>query len=156
MTFARTLWVTLGHILYVVCWPLIFLYAQIGSRTRVIISNQDKVLAVRGWLSSGKWSLPGGGLHRGEDPVDGAIREVFEETGITLAPADLHKVADYRVLRGMRFKCHAYEVALTNRPEVSAHGLEIVDTAWLDPAILCDARVTEPAAYQALSVWRKL
>jgi 8-oxo-dGTP diphosphatase len=27
------------------------------------------------------WSLPGGGLAHGEDPVDGAIREVAEETG---------------------------------------------------------------------------
>ncbi|MCK0111150.1 NUDIX domain-containing protein [Ornithinimicrobium sp. F0845] len=27
------------------------------------------------------WGLPGGGLDPGEDPVDGAVREVWEETG---------------------------------------------------------------------------
>jgi 8-oxo-dGTP diphosphatase len=29
----------------------------------------------------GLWTLPGGGLDFGEDPADGAIREVLEETG---------------------------------------------------------------------------
>jgi ADP-ribose pyrophosphatase YjhB (NUDIX family) len=29
----------------------------------------------------GKWTLPGGGLEHGEDPRDGALRELAEETG---------------------------------------------------------------------------
>lgn len=32
----------------------------------------------------GKWEFPGGGLDDGEDPLDGAIREFEEETGLTL------------------------------------------------------------------------
>jgi 8-oxo-dGTP pyrophosphatase MutT (NUDIX family) len=35
------------------------------------------------------WSLPGGLLDRLEEPVDGALRELAEETGIHLDPADL-------------------------------------------------------------------
>ena len=31
-----------------------------------------------------KWDLPGGHIHVGEDPKDGLIREVKEETGVTL------------------------------------------------------------------------
>ena len=30
----------------------------------------------------GAWTLPGGGLDFGEDPVDGALRELGEETGL--------------------------------------------------------------------------
>ncbi|GAA2853807.1 hypothetical protein GCM10010472_08820 [Pseudonocardia halophobica] len=32
-----------------------------------------------------EWTLPGGGLHHGEDPRAGAVREVEEETGFTVA-----------------------------------------------------------------------
>ena len=31
----------------------------------------------------GEWTLPGGGLDFGEDPRDGALRELTEETGLT-------------------------------------------------------------------------
>jgi 8-oxo-dGTP pyrophosphatase MutT (NUDIX family) len=46
------------------------------------------------------WFTPGGGLEPGETMVDGAIREVREETGLELTPADLgqpvwHDTADF-------------------------------------------------------------
>ena len=37
----------------------------------------------------GLWTLPGGGLAFGEDPVAGAAREVLEETGYLVAPGEL-------------------------------------------------------------------
>ena len=37
----------------------------------------------------GLWTLPGGGLDFGEDPRDGVIREVAEETGLDAVPGDL-------------------------------------------------------------------
>ena len=33
---------------------------------------------------AGQWTLPGGGLDFGEDPADGMVREVFEETGLSV------------------------------------------------------------------------
>ncbi|SCL20411.1 NUDIX hydrolase [Micromonospora inyonensis] len=35
------------------------------------------------------WFTPGGGLDPGEEPATGAARELAEETGLRLAPADL-------------------------------------------------------------------
>jgi 8-oxo-dGTP pyrophosphatase MutT (NUDIX family) len=46
------------------------------------------------------WFTVGGGLEAGETPVDGAIRETYEETGLRLDPGELagpvwHEVAEY-------------------------------------------------------------
>ncbi|WP_394939245.1 NUDIX hydrolase [Psychromicrobium sp. YIM B11713] len=47
----------------------------------VIVKDHQILLAY--WSENGQegWTMPGGGLDLGEHPVDGAIREVFEETG---------------------------------------------------------------------------
>ncbi|MEV6848385.1 NUDIX domain-containing protein [Actinoplanes sp. NPDC051411] len=46
------------------------------------------------------WFTPGGGLHDGETPAQGAARELFEETGLRVEPADLgepiwHQVTEF-------------------------------------------------------------
>ena len=42
-----------------------------------------------GGVGAGGWFLPGGHLEESERPVEAAVREVFEETGIALDPAGL-------------------------------------------------------------------
>ena len=44
---------------------------------------RDSAILLAYWKQDGKegWTLPGGGLDLAEHPVDGCIREVFEETG---------------------------------------------------------------------------
>jgi ADP-ribose pyrophosphatase YjhB (NUDIX family) len=44
------------------------------------------------------WTLPGGGLDHGEDPRDGAIREVEEETGYRVELRQLLTVESFRWL----------------------------------------------------------
>mgnify|MGYP002000740274 FL=1 len=52
----------------------------------VIIKEDGALLLLRsvGQRFSGKWDLPGGHIHVGEDAKDGLIREVMEETGLKL------------------------------------------------------------------------
>jgi ADP-ribose pyrophosphatase YjhB (NUDIX family) len=50
------------------------------------VERDERVLLVR--IAStdpgaGHWTLPGGGLDFGEDPADGVLRELREETGLT-------------------------------------------------------------------------
>lgn len=60
----------------------------------------DRILLVRiapGYTrdADGKWTLPGGGLNFGEDPHDGMLRELAEETGLigeSLGLAFVHSV----------------------------------------------------------------
>ncbi|WP_344243629.1 NUDIX hydrolase [Actinocorallia libanotica] len=61
---------------------------QIRKNLRVaaygICVEEDRILLAR--FIGGRipqWTLPGGGLNHGEDPVDGALRELTEETGYT-------------------------------------------------------------------------
>lgn len=58
----------------------------------VLMFSDDKVLLCR-LLShiphAGKWTLPGGGIDFGEDPADGAVREVWEETGLHVSGLEL-------------------------------------------------------------------
>jgi len=52
----------------------------------VIIKENGALLLLRsaGEKFPNKWDLPGGHIHVGEDPKDGLVREVKEETGVTL------------------------------------------------------------------------
>src|ERR1700753_4381446 len=42
----------------------------------------------------GQWALPGGRCDEGEEPVAGALRELHEELGLELGPADVLGVLD--------------------------------------------------------------
>ena len=60
-----------------------------GLRTRLgaycLVTEDDRVLLAQvadGYPGAGRWTLPGGGVDWGEQPDDGALRELFEETGL--------------------------------------------------------------------------
>lgn len=59
--------------------------AQIAQKA--LIEQEGKVLMVKypevDW-AQGKWDLPGGRLHEGEESLVGARREVKEETGVDI------------------------------------------------------------------------
>jgi 8-oxo-dGTP diphosphatase len=61
----------------------------------VILRREQYILIGERISSLGKdtWGLPGGKLDFGEDLIDGAVREVFEETGIEINPISLSLVA---------------------------------------------------------------
>ncbi|MCA2215164.1 NUDIX hydrolase [Jidongwangia harbinensis] len=69
----------------------------------VLVDRADRALLLRGsdparpglrW-----WFTPGGGLDEGETPAQGAARELFEETGLRIDPADLGEPVWHQVTR---------------------------------------------------------
>lgn len=61
----------------------------------VVRSNPPSLLLVRrsGPPATGKWSLPAGYLEWDEPPASGAVRELEEETGLSVASEDLSLLA---------------------------------------------------------------
>lgn len=59
----------------------------------VLLNNNDEILLVHGHDAVDPqyswWFTIGGGLEAGESPAEGAVRELYEETGICLSADDL-------------------------------------------------------------------
>jgi ADP-ribose pyrophosphatase YjhB (NUDIX family) len=111
-------------------------------RDEAILLVQESKPDVRG-----RWSLPGGHLEPGESLVDGARREVREETGLIIAePEGL-----LRILRGRVFVWFVF-AATTTDPELVA-GDEILATRWFtldDATALGDDELAHARAMRAV------
>lgn len=76
-----------------------------------VFDEQERLLLVQR-LESGAWFLPGGWADVGYTPKEVAVKEVREETGLTVAPMRLIAVLDgfrHRFSLGIPFYCLVYE-----------------------------------------------
>jgi 8-oxo-dGTP pyrophosphatase MutT (NUDIX family) len=51
---------------------------------KCVLTDGDRVLLVRHTYGRTEWDLPGGGIHRGEEPAAAARREMQEELGVEI------------------------------------------------------------------------
>ncbi|MEX3099735.1 MULTISPECIES: NUDIX domain-containing protein [unclassified Streptomyces] len=68
--------------------------AQPVIDTHVILRDGAKILFSQrgGPYGRGRWHMPSGKLDQGESLTDGAARELYEETGVSVDPAHLRLV----------------------------------------------------------------
>lgn len=125
----------LGTIAFLVSLPGLYFYLKKDERSRVIVQVGDEILVLKGWYGSNKWMLPGGGLHKGEEPVQAAIRELEEETGIVAKQSDLTAIGSGKVQDsyGLRYTYHLFVMTLPERPESPIRNYEIYDSSWQKP-----------------------
>lgn len=73
-----------------------------------VVVDGGRVLLVRRGKEplKGHWSLPGGALELGESLADGLVREVREETGLTVQPVELVELLDRIHREGERVRYH--------------------------------------------------
>ena len=114
------------------------------QRTGVLVAAFDpagRLLLVRHSYGPPVWTLPGGGLGRGEDPARAAVREFREELGCELANI-VQAAADDEEEAGSHILRHLFVADLAGTPvpdmrEIVAVGLFSPDS----PPAPCDRRV---------------
>lgn len=132
----------IGKWAYYAAAPLIrryFLRRGMLPRTRVWLCNdQGRVLVIKGWFGHQRWSLPGGGIKKGESPAKAASRELREETGISVAASQLKAYANLpssdNSFTALVFIGHVQGEPLPDLPP--GRWIEIIDRRWVDPANL--------------------
>jgi 8-oxo-dGTP pyrophosphatase MutT (NUDIX family) len=148
--------VIFGRMVYWVGWPVSFISLYFSKRTRVLILCGEEVLVVKSWLGSGGWHAPGGGVHKKENPADGARREVQEEVGITIKPDQLvplfHKKVTTR--RRFRYDCYAFALLLPAKPKLTLQANEIIDSSWL-PLEAIRQRAAGKVTSEMLAAWER-
>ena len=96
---------------------------------RVMIINNGKVLLVKHSYRDGYY-FPGGGIKKKEHLVDGAIREVFEETGIRVKNLKLHGV--YRKDNHSDTKLVYFTDTIDGGDKIKIDNKEIIHAEWFD------------------------
>ncbi len=128
----RRSYVLLGRLLFIILKPMIRIVIRRTKRVYVCVRMDDKYLLVKNWLARDTWRLPGGGTGRHEQPIDAAIRELYEELGIRVSASQLvylgETVAQTDHL-GFAYTLFMCDV-LTQTVHAAVH--EITDTQWVD------------------------
>lgn len=102
--------------------------------TRALILHQNRLLLVNAWPggTSDLWCAPGGGVEAGQSLPDNLIRELAEETGLTIAVHDPCLVNEFHdPASGF------HQVDIYFRCSILAGTLS---TGWRDPAGIVTAR----------------
>lgn len=114
-------------------------YAVIVRGDQILLSRLSERVTKREL-----WSLPGGGVDHGEDPIDAVVREVHEETGLSATVDDTAHVYSLHV-----------EDSWRRGRKVDAHSVRIVYEGWV-PADSPEPHVVEIDGSTAEAAWKPI
>ena len=104
----------------------------------------------------GMWANPGGNIDEGEQPLDAAVRELEEETGLTIPGKYFTYVGafdkEFRDPRNKNCVSHAFVIVLDEMPVVKA-GDDATECTWND--VSYDGDVTVDMAFDHAEIIKK-
>jgi 8-oxo-dGTP pyrophosphatase MutT (NUDIX family) len=119
----------------------------------IVLDAKQHLLVVQGKYS-GKWSVPKGTLEDEEGYLEGALREIREETGLKLQPCDTDRLEYWGVNRARLYLLQVDKDRPRLRPKDDG---EIAKAYWLDLSNLEELEIIKDNANKMLlAVIRKL
>lgn len=88
---------------------------KISSVSVIATDFEDRLLLVRLTYGSGSWSLPAGGIDRGEAPEAAARREFHEETGCEAGALVFAGIQEERI-HGSQNSIHVFAAKVQGNP----------------------------------------
>jgi ADP-ribose pyrophosphatase YjhB (NUDIX family) len=147
----------IGVIVFWLSWPLSWVYLRGSTRTRLIIYTDSHVLLLKNRFNprTHRWNLPGGGLYKGEDAAAGAVRELTQETGLSLEAKDfLELYKDTSRQYGLSFKYICLTAKVSKTEPLHRQLAEVSEAAWIPIKNLSQTPLA-PDANDAVQAWLK-
>jgi 8-oxo-dGTP pyrophosphatase MutT (NUDIX family) len=147
------LWQRVGITLFWIAWPISWMNLRGSMRTRLLIVNGNYLIVTKRWIGEGKWSLPGGGLHKEEESLSGAIRELHEETKLQLTGDKLTRDSD-RIYQyhGFRFNYVLFTGSVKQKLHLQHQLFELTDARWIHHKELSSKNAL-PDVVEAIRSW---
>ncbi|HEY2811692.1 MAG TPA: NUDIX hydrolase [Rhabdochlamydiaceae bacterium] len=122
------------------------------------LERENKLLLLKRSLTSsepGRWGVPAGKLEKGETPQQGAIRELFEETGIALDSSSKIQplISLYACKPSGNFVYHMFKVQLDRTPSICLSA-EHLEHLWASPADI-EILPLMPGAKESIGYYRR-
>lgn len=98
------------------------------SGVKCLVEQDGRFLMIRNTYGEKHWTLPGGGIKKGESPEHAVLREVKEEVGISLN--SVKKLSEYQSNKEYKLDTIHCFYAKTTNTELSIDNGEILEAAW--------------------------
>ena len=116
-----------------------FVHYEAEAVAIVILNENDDVLLIKSnryHTQSIEWEIPAGRIDAGEEPVDSAVREAWEETGYKVK--DVEFVYKYNPTNGSSDQTFYIYKALAEKQEGEPDPLEVSGIKWVSKYMLLD------------------
>lgn len=139
------------HLVYRIVFPVRRVVVRVlgwgNAGTVVAIRTESDLIVIRHSYRAGV-DFPGGGLHAGEAPASGAVREVEEELGLTVAAEALRPLGrTRRPFKGAGNRDHLFEWRTEEPLTLVPDGREVVWAGTLRDAACCRSELSVPVRW---------